>query len=180
MEMRVAMDSRQEEPLGLEAKVSEWMDAEGELDVGELDSPYGRHVWDTYHLIGDVLRSDDLAIKPADAFSARVFQAIEAEPPILAPHRIRLRPSVRAGLSGLAVAAAVASVAWVGLPYFSGNGVGVSQTTVVAAAGADQNDSRTSASASVDTDLRDYLDAHRQVAGVSPVRQASFDLGSSR
>jgi len=36
------------------------------------------------------------------------------------------------------------------------------------------------ASASDDAGLRDYVDAHRQFAGVEPVRQVSFDAGASR
>lgn len=154
----------------LESSVSVWMDGEGDALCPEgLDSPAGRQIWDTYHLVGDVLRNGDLALHPSDLFLARLSQAIEAEPPIVAPMRHRLS-SVRLGLSGLAVAAAVASVAWVALPYFSGgtagSNPGATATQVVASAD--------------DPGLRDYLDAHRQIAGISPVRQVSFDAGDQR
>src|SRR3546814_4327086 len=79
------------------------------MRADELDSPYGRHVWDTYHLIGDVLRNNDLGIKPSERFYARMSKAIDDEPSIVAPQAHRNAP-MRLGLSGLAVAAAVASV----------------------------------------------------------------------
>jgi sigma-E factor negative regulatory protein RseA len=146
-----------------EASVSTWIDGEGDIRPEDLDSPYGRQLWDTYHLIGDVLRSEDLAIKPSDFFYARVSKAIDAEAPILAPRILRRHGPVRVGLSGLAVAAAVASVVWIAMPYFQGSGTGAASVKVMA-------------SASDDAGLRDYLDAHREIAGVTPVRQASFEV----
>ncbi|OWT53617.1 sigma-E factor negative regulatory protein [Candidimonas nitroreducens] len=159
---------RDEEQLSWESSVSVWMDGEGgEIRPEDLDSPYGRQVWDTYHLIGDVLRSEELAVKPTDLFYARLSKALDAEPAIVAPQRRRYTP-VRLGLSGLAVAAAVASVAWVALPYFSG---GAAQPAVSAPVVASAGD---------DASLRDYLAAHSQIAGVGPVRQVSFDAGDAR
>ncbi|KCV29031.1 hypothetical protein CC56_2893, partial [Bordetella pertussis H934] len=76
----------------------------------------------------------------------------------------------RLGMSGLAVAAAVATVAWVAHPYLTGAPTG--ETRVLADA--------TPASAGDDAGLRDYLEAHRQVAGPSAVRQVSFDAGAGR
>jgi sigma-E factor negative regulatory protein RseA len=149
-----------------EASVSAWVDGEEAVRVQELDSPYGRHVWDTYHLIGDVLRNGDLAIKPSDRFYARISKAIDDEPAIVAPHARRHAP-VRMGLSGLAVAAAVASVVWVALPYFSTSEGGAPQVQVMA-------------SANTDVGLRDYLEAHRQITGINPVRQVSFDTGAAQ
>lgn len=151
-----------QEQASWEASVSTWIDGEGDIRPEDLDSPYGRQLWDTYHLIGDVLRSDGLAIKPSDFFYARVSKAIDAEPPILAPRILRRHGPVRVGLSGLAVAAAVASVVWIALPYLQGAG---SAPPV-----------RVMATASDDAGLRDYLDAHREIAGVAPVRQASFEV----
>lgn len=146
-----------------ERTISEWMDGDGEIHPDDLDSPYGRQVWDTYHLIGDVLRSDELAIKPSDLFYARVSKAIDAEPSIVAPQR-RGFTAARLGLSGVAVVAAVASVIWVALPYFSGETP--ESAPVLAAADAGQVD--------------DYIQAHRQFAGANPIRQVSFDSGASR
>ena len=167
--MQIAAKTIQdEEQLSWESSVSVWMDGEGgEIRPEDLDSPYGRQVWDTYHLIGDVLRSEELAVKPTDLFYARLSKALDAEPAIVAPQRRRYTP-VRLGLSGLAVAAAVASVAWVALPYFSG---GAAQPAVSAPIVASAGD---------DASLRDYLAAHSQIAGVGPVRQVSFDAGDAR
>ncbi|PLC53825.1 hypothetical protein CR155_10290 [Pollutimonas nitritireducens] len=151
-----------------ETSVSSWIDGEADIRPEDLDSPYGRQVWDTYHLIGDVLRNQDLAIKPSDFFYARVSKALDAEPSIVAPRNLHGRHPVRLGLSSLAVAAAVATVVWVALPYFSGpesSGPGSVQIM---------------ASANEDPGLRDYLDAHREISGSSAVRQVSFGSGASR
>src|SRR5690606_37522355 len=119
----------------------------------------------TYHMIGDVLRSEELAIRPSDFLYARVSRAIDEEPPIVAPHVQPLRRYARARLSGLAVAAAVAAVAWVALPYFS--------TTV---------ESGEVAPPCLPTaeyeGLHDYVAAHRDVTGAGPVRTVSFDGGA--
>ncbi|NYT59745.1 sigma-E factor negative regulatory protein [Alcaligenaceae bacterium] len=148
-----------------EASVSTWIDGEGDMRPEELDTPYGRQVWDSYHLIGDVMRNPDLAIKPSDFFYARVSKTIDAEPHIVAPGMLRRHRPVRLGLSGLAVAAAVASVVWVALPYMYGSESGQEGSVqVVASAGADNNA------------MHDYLDAHREIAGVNAVRQASFEV----
>lgn len=164
--MQVAVKSVEEETSSWESMVSGWLDGEGEIRSEDLDSPYGRQLWDTYHLIGDVLRSEDLAIKPSDLFYARISKAIDAEPTVLAPARHKAS-TVRRGLSGLAIAAAVVTVVWVAMPYFSTGDSGAGQVQVVA-------------STADDVGLRDYVDAHRQFAGVNPVRQVSFDAGAFR
>lgn len=83
----------------------------------------GRDTWAIYHQIGDVLRSDDLALKMSPDFSARFASLLEAEPAILAPkpqvektspeltHGARLiKPHFAKylAMSGMAAAAAVA------------------------------------------------------------------------
>lgn len=148
-----------------EAAVSAWVDGESEIRAEELDSPYGRQVWDTYHLIGDVLRNDELAIKPSDLFYARLSRAIDDEPPIVAPAPLRKRSAVRFGLSGLAMAAAVASVVWVALPYVTGSGATPGASAPVLASAEDPG-------------LQPYMQAHRDMAGVGAgaVRQASFEV----
>lgn len=147
-----------------DSTVSAWMDGDGEIRPDDLDSPYGRQVWDTYHLIGDVLRSEELAVKPSDLFYARVSRAIDAEPAIVAGPR-RGISSARLGLSGAAVAAAVATVIWVAMPYFSGQAPEATPVQVLATADDDH--------------VGDYIEAHRQFAGANPIRQVSF-TGASR
>ncbi|MEO5732873.1 MAG: sigma-E factor negative regulatory protein [Rubrivivax sp.] len=51
------------------------------------DDPEARRTWHAYHLIGDVMRSDELATRPAHdaAFMAALRQRLAAEPVVLAP-----------------------------------------------------------------------------------------------
>ncbi|AMD45878.1 sigma-E factor negative regulatory protein [Bordetella holmesii] len=146
-----------------EESVSAWMDGEGSEDfLNQLMSPQGRKTWDSYHVIGDALRSSDLVINPSKDFQSRLARALDAELPIVAAPR--RRSPFRFGLSGLAVAAAVATVIWVAQPLVS-SGPSLS-TPVLADASRD------------DPGLRDYLEAHRQMAGPSAVRQVSFETGA--
>ena len=153
-----------------EESVSAWMDGEETDDIlPGLLTREGRQTWDTYHLIGDALRNSDLALTPSASFHARLSRALDAELPIVAAPR--RRSPLRLGLSGLAVAAAVATVAWVAQPYLAGGNPGA-ETRVLANA---------SLGSSADTSgLSDYLEAHRQMAGPSAVRQVSFDVGAGR
>src|SRR5690625_8025661 len=72
-----------------EQSVSAWVDGEAPIRPEELDSPYGRQLWDPYHLIGDVMRSQELAIKPSERFYARASKAIDEAPTVVAPGRGR-------------------------------------------------------------------------------------------
>lgn len=150
----------QEQHASLEASISAWIDAEADIRPEDLDTPYGRQVWDTYHLIGDVLRSEELAIKPSDFLYARISKAIDEEPPIVAPRTMKSRSYARAGLSGMAIAAAVAAVAWVALPQLTALDGGPAEAPVLAI--------------SEPEGMRDYVAAHRDITGVGSVRQVSF------
>jgi len=166
--MQTAAKSAVDADISLEESVSAWMDGEASEDIfHDFASPQGRRTWDTYHLIGDALRNADLAVNPSAAFHARLSRALDAELPIVAPQR--RRSPLRLGLSGLAVVAAVATVAWVAQPYIMGGSSRPADTRVLA-----------DASASETPGLRDYLEAHRQMAGPSAVRQVSFDAGAGR
>ncbi len=165
--MSVVSDAlHDQETTAWETAVSAWVDGEESIRAEELDTPYGRQLWDTYHMIGDVLRSDDLAIEPSDVFYARVSSAIDAEPAIVAPTRA-VTGRWRRGASGLAVAAAVAGVAWFMVPMFGDDpatqDVAPSGQQVVAAT-----------STETDEDLHDYVDAHQDLTGSIPVRLASY------
>jgi sigma-E factor negative regulatory protein RseA len=157
-----------------EESVSAWMDGEGTEEwLDGLDVAEGKETWDTYHLIGDVLRNPELSIDPSPAFRTRLSVALANELPIVAPRRRSpLRPVWRFGLSGFAAAAAVASVAWVAQPYMSGNAdAPTAETRVLADASTATTD---------DSSLSDYLEAHRQLAGPTAIRQVSFDVGTGR
>lgn len=155
-----------------EAAVSAWVDGEETVRAEELDTPYGRQLWDTYHLIGDVLRSEDLAIQPDDLFYARVSRAIDDEPVVVAPSRRGLG-RLRRGASGVAAAAVAASVAWVVMLYLPDS----ASTTPEAAPGGQQL--AVSTDAETTEDLHEYMDAHQNLAGTIPVKLASY-AGASR
>lgn len=102
----------------------------------ELDGE-GRAAWSEYHLIGDVLRSDDLALSQAAsrAFMTGFAARFEAEPHLLAPAAL---PQAQAGrnervgrilalrrrvMPSLAVAAAAATLTWIVMPQMRGVGM---------------------------------------------------------
>jgi sigma-E factor negative regulatory protein RseA len=76
------------------------------------DDAEARATWHAYHLIGDVLRSDDLAAPPERdaAFLAAVRARLAAEPVVLAPEPARRRSR---WMAPSAVAAGVMAVAGV-------------------------------------------------------------------
>src|SRR5690625_1512305 len=147
----VQKDEHETESASWEAAGSSWVDGDSEVRAEELDTPYGRQVWETYHLIGDVLRDEHLAIKPSPMFYARLSRAVDAEPTVLAP-RNRVRSHWRSGVSGMAIAAAVAVVAWLVMPLFADDpALDVPTMPPAQVAAASPED---------DTSLHDYLDAH--------------------
>jgi sigma-E factor negative regulatory protein RseA len=161
----------------LYVQISAWVDGEIEGDLpGILATPHGRQAWDTYHLIGDTLRSGDLALPASADFQARLLRALEAEPAIVAPSAaVNARRPLRMALSGLAVAAAVAMVAWMIQPYLGSSDSGRSPALADAASAGQGN-----TAALDDASLHDYLEAHRQLAGPTAVRQVSYDIGTGR
>ncbi len=169
------------------ASQAEWLSAflDGEADDAPhalLAQPDGKAAWDTYHLIGDVLRSPRTAVSLSPDFAARVSAAIAQEPAIVAAPRragMQRRKLVRRyGLPGLAAAAAVASVTWMAQPYFS-PGPG-SATTLAGAVPAGQVVAQPVADRLPSgVQLGEYLEAHRQFSGLGSVRQVSVGVGSA-
>jgi sigma-E factor negative regulatory protein RseA len=99
--------------------------ADGEADAADAGrgcaawadaDPQWQQCWHAYHLIGDVLRSDDLAIPPAHdrAFLQRLQKRLDTEPAVLAPQPLPvsaprrrgwvLPAALAAGVMGLAAA----------------------------------------------------------------------------
>lgn len=68
--------------------------------------------WEAYCLIGDVLRREQASL--GEGFSARVMEALESEPTVLAPPRRPLREALKSR-SLMPVAASVMAVVAVGL-----------------------------------------------------------------
>jgi sigma-E factor negative regulatory protein RseA len=115
--------------------ISELADGEDtptEVQWSQLQSnAESRQDWALYQLIGDALRSSELAaVKPE--FSSKVMAALEAEPVVLAPKRRNVRTNTAAFrrwiMPSMAVAAAAATVVWIAVPQLS-------DSRVVAAAG---------------------------------------------
>lgn len=121
-------------------RISELVDGElasGHLPVAfaSLNSEDGQNTWDIYHQIGDVLRSDDMAISLSPNFAASFAARLEAEPTILAPavgqagqmeqHGTSIASNGMAGMAraykrfsiqSIAVAATVAVFAFISAP----------------------------------------------------------------
>lgn len=142
----------------LEESISLWVDHEQTVDVDQLDTPYGRQLWEKYHLIGDVLRSEELSITPSELFYARISKAIDDEPIVFAP--TALKPPVwrRWVIPSATLGAALLVTLWLAQP----------------------NDLKdiSPVLASVDDVWVDYIDAHRSLTGVGPASYVSYSVGN--
>lgn len=154
--------------------------ADGELDQAAAargcslwrDDPASRADWHAYHLIGDVLRSDDLAAAPHGdvAFLARLRQRLADEPaivaPLPAPEPAAQRPVRQGWLAPAAIAAGFMAVAGVlVVTRFSGP-VGVQAPPLLAAASAPVVVSEMVDAALIrDAQIDRYLRAHREMSG---------------
>jgi sigma-E factor negative regulatory protein RseA len=155
--------------------------------LAELNS-HDRAAWSDYHLIGDALRSDDLAESPArsSAFMASFAARLEAEAHVLAPvasahiagkargnvFRRRIAPA-------FAVAAAAATLTWIVVPQLQGydshagaqvastantNGAAdsVQRVAMASVPAATTRSPVVEANIIRDADLDQYLEAHQQ------------------
>ncbi|PLZ02497.1 anti-sigma factor [Burkholderia sp. WAC0059] len=158
---------------------------DGELaDDGHLNAFFSdlnqedRAAWSDYHLIGDVLRSDELAVSPSASktFLAGFAQRLGAEPHVLAPAAAsvsrRLLELRRRVVPTLAVAAAAATLTWIVVPQMRGAGgtTGMQVASVqTPQSGAVQQVSMPAAAVQGGNIIRDarldeYLEAHQQFA----------------
>jgi sigma-E factor negative regulatory protein RseA len=159
--------------------------------LADLDGD-DRAAWSSYHLIGDALRSDDLAVSPArsSAFLSGFAARLESEPHVLAPAAAsvtrRLLGLRRRVVPAFAVAAAAATLTWIVVPQLQGvpGGPGAQIASLqshgdavqrVAMASVPTQDSNIIRDASLDQ----YLEAHQQfaqqpvMAGSMPVIRAA-------
>ncbi|HEY1997901.1 sigma-E factor negative regulatory protein [Paraburkholderia sp.] len=149
--------------------------------ISELDHE-DRASWSCYHLIGDALRSDDLAISAtaSGTFLAGFAARFEQEPHVLAPAAMpvarRLLALRRRMVPAFAVAAAAATLTWIVVPQLQG----VSGVAQVASVQSHGDSLQRVAMASVpavtvqpaaqdgniirDASLDQYLEAHQQFA----------------
>ncbi len=110
--------------------------ADGELNDAQIDvalaalrQPAARDAWETYHQIGDVLRSEEMAVGMSAGFAARMAARLDAEPTIIAPAALtpQEREAANDSISGKKnfkrfalpgmVAAAVAAIGLAGAPH---------------------------------------------------------------
>jgi sigma-E factor negative regulatory protein RseA len=158
----------------------------------------GRVLWAEYHVVGDALRSDELAESPAAsaAFVARFSARLAGEPHLLAPSAFqanfrRTLSLRRRVLPVFAVAAAAAVVTWVVVPQLRGIGTGASGAAQVASVNNRDGDTmqrvalastpvNNGTQGSVqgmnivrDADLDQYLAAHQQFAQQPMVQSAT-------
>lgn len=174
--------------------------ADGQLDgdafargmaVAAAD-PEAMATWHSYHVIGDVLRSADLARStPADEFMSRLREQLRQEPvaPALAATALTtvvppvaaaandtsFRWKVAAGVASVAAVAAIGWTVWSGSPAGAGPQLaGVPPGTVLA--GTERGPMIR------DPQLDELLAAHRQFGGASALqtpagflRNATFD-----
>lgn len=154
-----------------------------------------RAAWSRYHLIGDALRSDDLAVSAAtsSAFMSGFAARLQNEPHMLAPAAIplarRLLALRRRVMPAVAVAAAAATLTWIVVPQLQRvpGGSGAQLASLHTRGDAVQQVAMASVPMSTvqpvaqdaniirDASLDQYLEAHQQFAQ-QPVMAGSMPM----
>ncbi|KDR43090.1 anti-sigma factor [Caballeronia glathei] len=184
-------------------RMSAFVDGESLDELGNISQflaelkNQDRAAWSDYHLIGDALRSDDLAVSPAasSAFMAAFSQRFEAEAHVLAPAALpALAAKARSGMlrrrvvPAFAVAAAAATLTWIVVPQLQGvDSRSGTQVASIAPADSVQRVAMASIPAATarpvaveaniirDASLDQYLEAHQQFSQ-QPVVPGSMPL----
>ena len=166
---------------------------DGELEPGAAEAlltaicrdPELRNEWATLHIVGDALRSSEVAAVHSPDFCARVSAALALEPTVLAP---RVSPVRRSGAlrrylaPGVAIAASAAVIGFVAVPLLqSPTSVAPTQQVAVTAAPAPvptpaaEVSRRAAATVAKARSLDVYLAAHRELAaGVALPRATPY------
>jgi sigma-E factor negative regulatory protein RseA len=157
-----------------------------------VEDPSARDAWQTYHLIGDVLRSAELAASSRpDAFVSRLRARLGEEPQpsvagieVSVPAPLQAAPAANDGSFRWKVAAGVASLAAVAAVGWTVVGVGKPAEPAQIAATPDGTVLAGSQQGPMIRDARldELLAAHRQLGGASALqtpagflRNATFD-----
>jgi len=197
-----SVQAMQSQPNARGERLSAFVDGEGldGADLGQFLAGFtnrDRTSWSDFHLIGDALRSDDLATSPKassafmNAFSAR----FEAEAHVFAPAAIpaAAAPAVAARANmfrrrvvpAFAVAAAAATLTWIVVPQLQG--IDNHASSQIASMGTDnvqrvamttspaQGQPIVEANIIRDASLDQYLEAHQQFSQ-QPVMPGSMPL----
>lgn len=189
--------------------------ADGELAEQHVDVALaalycedGRADWEVYHQIGDMLRSDDMAVTLSPGFAARMAARLDAEPTIIAPaavspsqHPLQHVPDHAAArassqlkrwaMPSVAAAAAMAAVAFVTTPQLMvamKTESAISEATTIAASAPQAAVVSASAPDGVilrDPRIDDYLLAHQRFSpsvysSAQYARSATFATDSSK
>ena len=142
--------------------------------------------WAELQLVGDALRSSEVAACHVEGFCVRVNSALAAEPTILAPlaTRTALRRFV---MPGMAIAASVAALAFIAVPLLRNPAPTVTAQRPDAAPApvVAQNEAPASVDAKVPAAianaraLEPYFAAHRELTGGTPLPRATAYLRTS-
>jgi sigma-E factor negative regulatory protein RseA len=129
-----------------------------------------RSQWTAYHVVGDALRSNEVAAEHSAAFCSRVAEAVSREPTVLAPRgATRGLPLRRYLAPGLAVAASVAVIGFVAVPLMRTTAPttpSVQQATIqpsIAPPAAAEGARRAAATVANARAMQAYLAAHREL-----------------
>jgi sigma-E factor negative regulatory protein RseA len=122
--------------------------------------------WEIYHLIGDVMRNPDLALKLSSNLAHQIALRVDQEPTFVMPAPAKLKPNRAVSRwqrfwPTLAMAAAVASVVWVARPVIE-QMQGTQSTPYFARANAP--------SLADSARLNSYVRAHRDLSGPAVVQ----------
>ncbi len=189
--------------------ISAWMDGDAQTSLpSELFTASGHATWQVYHLIGDTLRTPELALSTQANLSQRVAQALVAEPalsasePALAArHNSHIEAAPTLTVPGQSpsltptlaearkltpmskllrrvVWPSVAMAAAVASVVWVAKPLFVPELSAPSAQTANVNVQSPVATNLETSAMRDYVTAHRQISGPSNVRPASF--GASR
>lgn len=146
--------------------------------------------WADLQLVGDALRSTDVAACHVEGFCVRVSRALANEPTVLAP---RPRPHFRRYLvPGAAIAASVAAIAFVAVPLLrtptvelaaqrGGTATAAVPVVAISEGGETAQAAGPKAAAAIANAraLDPYFAAHRELTGGTPLPRATAYLRTS-
>jgi sigma-E factor negative regulatory protein RseA len=148
---------------------------DGELDGPERERILDRlmhdadaqRLWSTMHVVGDAIRSSEVACTHSVHFRARLAATLAQEMPIVAPRLAtrRRRLMRRVVLPGAAVAAAAAMLMVVAVPQLRG-GAGDGAALTASASRQAGGETRAVVAAPATRPMSPYLRAHREFAPV--------------
>ncbi len=137
----------------------ELFEDEAEALLGKLKrQPDASRDWETYHLIGDVLRQPDHIHR---GFTQSFYQRLQAEPTILAPHHRAPQRLKHYALSAVASVMALALIAWLSTQ------IGSEPTVQMA------NIQQPNALRPATHQINDYLMAHQEFSPSADVQGAA-------